>query len=694
MKPDKVKFWRQEMVILDKLYDTRMAEWQQTADLYDMKFKKQIRDLDPEDLVKIPRFYPLVRQIIGTIAFNYPKLLFKIEDDEGDTGHVEVLQRASAALMELMSAKPHIHQAIFDALFCGVGWLRNDFNPPGNELIPPYIANDAMEEDLTALSRVAPGFVQLDPSCPPHMFGHAAYIRERMWVPYEFLMEEKGLHNRDHIKASGGEEATKLGFGEPMYDDGNSPSAEAARDSIKNRGHVLLDRFHDRWGKKLITFAEGVMEPIKEEDHPFRKLVFDQEVDSQGQPIFDDNGEPTIDVNKGTEGTGWLVQNGFQFIPVKFDLHPSSFYPKAHLKYVEDMQFGIVESMSRQASLLKRTSRQGVVNKDESLANPGLKEALRKGVDGEYHDVLDVNNIRPLENSSVPLDQLGFEDRLLMYEEEVTRVTELGKDGPVRSATEAALIGAAVAVNKEWMEVGVAKVYEDVVRNSFQIMGDPRFTPDNFKVNVAPDGFARVSRALRAADFLWTYRITVKAGSMSPLFAQMQQERFLQFYDRTLGSPNFDRMKMDKLMSIAFDTDPDTVMIEDINEDARRLAELENEGVITEFKAPLIEPGQDHRSHIKTHEQYQSDPLYQQYQQQAQQVDFQGNAATQSAQAVQFIDQTIQQHIQEHADAEQQEATLSVGGEAPAPQAADLGEQIRSNAQNISQVVTAETLYQ
>jgi hypothetical protein len=690
MQPEKISFWRNEMKILDKLYDTRIKEWQQTADLYDLKFDKQIRDLKQEDLVKIPRFYPLVRQIIATVAFNYPKVLFKIEDDEGDSGISEIMERAASSLLHLMNVKPHVHQAIFDSLICGVGWLRVDFNPEGDEMIAPYVANDAMHEDLTAISRVAPGFVQPDPTTPPHMFGHARYVRERMWVLHEFLMEEEGLQHKDDIRPTGPDK--EMGFGELMFDrDSNS---DAARESIKNGGYVLLDRIHDRLEKGLWTFVEGVEGPVLEVDHPFRKLVFPNQMDKLGQPIMDENGEPLVDLEDPSEGTGWLVENGFQFIPVKFDLHPSSFIPKAHLKYIEDMQFGIVESMSRQAALLKRTSRQGVVKREESLANPHLKENLRRGVDGEWHDVEDVNNIRELNYGTVPPDQKTYEDRLLMYEEETTRVTELSKDGPVRSATEAALIGAAVAVNREWMEVGVANVYELCIRNPFQIMGDPRYTPDNFKVNVAPDGHARISRALRTANFLWDFRLKVKAGSMQPLFEQMQQERFLQFYDRAIGSPNFDMLKMDKMMAMAFDTDPDTVMIANINVEAQQAANIENDLMVA-FRDPGVLEGQDHKAHIETHDNYQTHPQYQELQQQSQQVDFQGIAINANAQqSIQFIDEMVAAHREQHTALQEQEQTQQLGPQPPAPQAADLQEKVRSNAQETSQVATAESMYQ
>mgnify|MGYP000589670663 CR=1 FL=1 len=163
-------FWHKEMEMLDKLYKSRLDSWQRQFDHYDLKFRTQIRDLDQDEIVKIPAFHTLIRQQVATIAFNYPKLFFTIEDEEGEE-FAEVLERAGVALLNLMNDKPDVHQAIFDALITPVGWLRVDVNPPGDEMIPPYVANDTMEEDLTTISRVAPGFVHLDPMTPPHMFG-------------------------------------------------------------------------------------------------------------------------------------------------------------------------------------------------------------------------------------------------------------------------------------------------------------------------------------------------------------------------------------------------------------------------------------------------------------------------------------------------------------------------------------------
>ena len=140
------KFWRKELSTLDRVYKAKMSEWQRLLDQYDLKFSNRIRDLKPEEMVKISRFYPIARQIISSTSFNYPKLFFAIEEAEGQA-ITQTMERASDAVLEIMDMKPHVHQVIFDALFCSVGWMRIDFNKVGDDLIPPYTANTAAQED-------------------------------------------------------------------------------------------------------------------------------------------------------------------------------------------------------------------------------------------------------------------------------------------------------------------------------------------------------------------------------------------------------------------------------------------------------------------------------------------------------------------------------------------------------------------
>jgi len=701
-----VEFWRSEMKILDTLYAKRSESWQSLIDLYDLRFDKKIRDLDVSEMIRVPLFYPVVRQTVATIAFNYPTLFFTVEDDEGAGADVsDILERAASAFLRLANVRPHLHQAIFDALFCQVGWLRLDYNPPGDDLIPPYVSNDAMHEDLVSVSRVPPGFVHLDPQCPPHQLGHARYIRERMWVPLKQLRDDKTIQHRRDIKATTVSANDQQVMGEPLAERSESPEQAAVRESVQNGEYVLVDRIHDRMNKRQIMFAEGVSSEIQDIDHPFAKMAFEQRMDVLGQPLFEEDGQtPLVNLDAGEAAPGWLVEQGFPFIPIKFDLSAHSFYPTSPMEYLKDLQNGLVESVSRLSANLKRSARQGLLRRSEAEDNPGLADALRKGDDGEWHIVEDPHSaISEISYGSVPPDQYAFEDRIKFYADSVAQVNELTQSGgeQAKTATEAGLLAAAASINREWMEARVAEAYEHVVRGAFQIMGDPRYTPEDFTVNVAPDGQQRLSRALRSADFLWNYRINVQAGSTRPLFEQLQRGKAVDFYDRARQSPNFDDMEMDKFLASAYEVvDPEKLLRDDVNVDAQSAAQLEHHVIFTTMQDPGVQPGQDHVAHNEVHQQYQQDPIYQQMFQQAQQEAEQAQFPSviqqpqpQMGQQVQYIDALMQQHMQAHQQTAEQE---QAGAVSPATSAVrgplSLQGQIQSNAQQLSDQVREDTI--
>ena len=697
MNKQQLIFWKSEREMLDRLYRDRMRDWQRLTDLYDLKFDQRIRDLEPQDLVRISRFYPIVRQIVSTIAFRYPKQFFIIEDEEGDDV-AELLERASSAFMTLANVKDHVHQAIFDALFCGVGWLRLDFNPPGDSMVAPYVTNDDMAEDMVSVSRVAPGFVHVDPTAAPHRLGTARYIRERMWVPLKFLKDDPEIQQKKQLKATSVGSDDELAFGEVMGVQTDTEEMQALKESVDNGDFVLVDRIHDRINRKLIMFADNVDEPILEKAHPFIKMSFPQRINSIGELIFEEDEagqltEPVLDLEAGEPAAGFLVENGFPFVPIKFDMNASSYYPQPQMAYLEDIQNGIIEQVSRRADILKRTARQGVVNESEALANPDLLERLRKGRDGEFQTMQDINGIKQLDFASVPADLYRHEQSLLAYEDQIAAV-QPPTAGEADSATEAAVVAASSQLNGNWMEAKVAGAYELVVRNAFQIMGDPRYTPENFTVNVAPDGQSMMVRALRNSDFLWNYRIHTRVGSTQPLFEQLEQDRFLAFYDRAANRPNFDQMELDKAMAAAFDiVDIEKLLVSDNNVEAQRAAQLENDRFVQGVDTDVLE-GQDHNTHAEIHTTYREHPIYQQLMQGAQMVGPTGQPLNmQAAQQMQQIDQMVIAHVQAHQEmlaAEQQGAASSPSGGGGSVGAEDLMGQVQSNAQKTAQATQVE----
>ena len=701
MNKQQLIYWKSEREMLDRLYRDRMREWQRLTDLYDLKFDDRIRDLEPQDIVRISRFYPVVRQIISTIAFRYPKQFFIIEDEGGEEV-AQILERASSAFMNLTNVKDHVHQAIFDALFCGVGWLRLDYNPPGDDMIAPYVTNDDMADDMVSVSRVPPGFVHVDPTAAPHRLGTARYIRERMWVPLRFLKDDPEIQHKRQLKRSSVGDEDELAFGEVMGSQGgDSEELQALKESVDNGEFVLVDRIHDRINRKLIMFADNVEEPILERDHPFIKMSFPQMVNSIGQLIFeeDETGqltEPVLDIDAGMPAQGFLTENGFPFVPIKFDMNASSYYPQPQMAYLEDIQNGIIEQVSRRSDLLKRTARQGVVSEAEVLANPDLLERLRRGRDGEFQIMQDINNIKEFNFASVPADLYRHEQSLLAYEDQIAAV-QPPTAGESDTATEAAVVAASAQLNGNWMEAKVAEAYELVVRNAFQIMGDPRYTPENFALNVAPEGEGMLVRALRNSDFFWNFRIYTRVGSTQPLYEQLEQDRFLAFWDRAAGRPNFDQMELDKAMAQAFDiVDVEKLMVSDANVEAQRAAQLENDrfmmGVDTDVLAE-----QDHMTHAETHATYREHPRYQELMQAAQMSNTMGQPLNvQAAQQIQQIDQMVMAHVQAHQAALENEQQTAAGrpgggGSTGTAGAEDLMGQVQSNAQKTSQAAQAQS---
>ena len=245
MNKKQIEWFQTEAKMLDTLYAERMKRWKRLAKAYDLEFQSKIRDLKSSEYVKISEFYPLVRQVVATVAMNYPTMFFEVMDDESQDGDIEpILERAAAALLEITDAKSHVHQAVTDALFCGIGWIRTDYNPPGQDLTSPYLPNSEQEEDLPSFSRVAPGMVHVDPTTQPNNLGTARYIREKLWIPLKSLMDDKSIKKTKELKASPVDRGTEVGFGELMFNKDDDDEAAAVRSAIENGEFVLVDRWH------------------------------------------------------------------------------------------------------------------------------------------------------------------------------------------------------------------------------------------------------------------------------------------------------------------------------------------------------------------------------------------------------------------------------------------------------------------
>ena len=712
MKPADAKQWQTRFATLDTLYRGRMKKWQRLLNTYDLDFEKRIRDLTPKQLVRVSIFYPRVRQIIAATAYNYPKLFFSIEDEDAGGDQSEVLERAAASFLRIARVKETAWQVIFDTLFCSVGWADMDFNRSDDALseadgqmnLTGANAVDHPDElDLVNVTRRPPGHIHVDPLCSPESIRFASFIRERKWIKTDWLLKDSRTkqHLKKEIRSSGTESNDELAMGEVTRPDTDeADELQAKKEMLTSGDFTLCDIVHDKANRMRYLFCSGIEQPVQEEDHPFSRRVFQQRTDGFGALLYeeDDNQTPLLDLDASAPAPGWLVTNGFSLKPMRFDLHGSSYYPEAHFEYLKDLQDVVVESMSRQSILLKRTSRQGVIARSEVTKRPGIVKEIQDGVDNQYHVMEDVGNIRSLDHPVVPVEQMQLEDRAMGHINQISSVSDFsGPSGPVRSATADSLDAAADNVNKEWLDTHVGGWYEDVSRDGLTIMSDPRYKPERFELNVAPAGAQRTVRALTSADFLWNYDIQAKAGSMSPLVEQLERRDFREFYDLAIQSPNFDRMELDKALAESHRiTDVEKYMRDDVNEDAQQAAALILDRVMTQPELGienLVTEGLDHQARMETYSAYKTHPVYQQL---AQQANGPFESAQFARQKIQAIDQQMQQLMQQHQQlqAQEQEGMGAARGgnsagnlQAPADV---LQSQVKSNAQNITNAVRAD----
>ena len=669
MKQSQIEFWQGSIENGRKYMRDRHKTWRRLLKTYDLDF--DVPGLGDDKIVKISRMYPLARQIIASVSFNYPHVYFKVDEPQREFA-AEILERVANAALEQMDAKSEVQQCIFDALFCSVGWLKFGYNPPGDEDIEaPYVVNDSMENDFPYCQRISPFNIYLDPLTPPHKLSHARFIIEKLLVPLEFVKEDTGFVNRRQIQPMSDDTAGE-GMMYDFEDAAHSDEADAITASKERGKMVCLYEIHDRIHKKRITFADGVKEPIEEVDHPMRAM----EAVTQPDPF---TGEPMMTGEFEPSG-GYLVDGGFPYYAMKFDQTEKSFYGQPPMSYIEDTQNLIVESVSRRADLLKRFQRIVLASRREREANQDLGDTLEEGRDGEIIWVEDpATAMRGVDFGSIPPDQIGLENTAAAYEEQSLNVSQMAMGGgPKVTATQASLQASFSQVNREWMQLRVADCYRTIVRNSLRMMADPRYTPENFLINVAQNEADPVFEAVDANLLRVRFKVDIQAGSMQPLTEQLEREDALQLFNFTIGLPEINRMEAIKGLLKAFRVqDPDKYLGQTQNADAIKAANLENIAYLLAGGDPGVTPEEDHAIHIQTHQTIQQLPQFQQLlpaqQQQVLQV-----AQTHMAQHQQYLDQMAQGGAPQATGADGAQASEGDGG---------IVSLVRSQAQEMSQAV-------
>ena len=669
MKPKEIEYWQSAIENGRKYMRSRHKTWRRLLKTYELDF--DVPGLGDDKIVKISRMYPLARQIIASVSFNYPHVFFKVEEPQREFAS-DILERVANAALEQMDAKREVQQAIFDALFCSVGWLKFGYNPPGDDdIVAPYVVNDAMENDFPYVTRVSPFNVFIDPLTPPHKLSHARFIIEKMLVPLEFVKEDQRFVNRRQIQPMSDEDSRSDGFITDFEDQTHSDEQDAITASKESGKMVLLYEIHDRMHKKRITFADGVKEPIEEVDHPMLAMEAVTEPDPfTGEPMMTGEFEPS---------GGYLVDGGFPYHALKFDQSERAFIGEPPMAYAEDTQKLIVESVSRRADLLKRFQRIVLASRREREANQDLGDTLEEGRDGEIIWVEDPNtSMKELNFGAPPPDQIGLENTAHHLEEQTLNVSQMAMGGGSKvTATQASLQASYAQVNREWMQLRVADTYRAIVRNSLRMMADPRYTPENFLVNVAQNEQDPVFEAVSTDLLRVRFKVQIEAGSMQPLTEQLEREDALQLFNYIGNLPEVNRMEALKGLLKAFRVqDPDKYLGQQENGDAIKAANLENVAYLMSGGDPGVTPQEDHQMHIQVHQQIQQLPQFQQMlpaqQQQVMQI-----AQQHMAQHQQYLQQ-MAQGAQPQAPGGGDDRTQSEGG---------IVSLVRSQAQEMAQQV-------
>jgi hypothetical protein len=679
MQEKEIQKWKREREIAKRYMAPKHRVWRRLLKAYRMEYEH----LGVDEVVRISRFYPLTRQLLASISFRYPHIMASV-DNPVVRDHAEIIASTANAANRVMDVRPEVQQALFDALYCYLGWLKFDYNPAGNnDIIAPYVTSDTMANDMVSVRRVSPFNVYIDPLTPPHKLHEARYIMEDMIVPLEFVRKDPRFDRfKNKIKPIVREDRDEMLNNlqeSPMTQD----EREAYTEAQENGEMVMLTEVHDRIHGKRVTFARGIDEPVEEIDHPFLEM----DAITIPDPI---TGEPLMTGEMVPTGA-WLVKGGFPYHPIQFDLHDGTDGPMGlpMMGYVEDQQKIQVESISRRADLLKRYPRLLLGQKSERDENEVVAEQIEDAKDGTILWVNDVNNaFREMQMGNVPQDQLLIDRSAKEEEESILNVSGVALAGSGKmTATQSSLVASFGQLNREWLQDSVSQAYETIAHNTLRIMSDPRYTPEEFIVEVSV-GDQRYQQVIESDILKVPFRINIEANSMRPLFEQMEREDTLALVNTLANRPEVNQMELIKMVLRTFKvSDPDKLIGQGERATSVRKAQLENQFMAARLQDPGVLPTDDHQAELQAHQQAQQDPAVTQFLQQAMQV---------NPQAVQQFQQIMQVHMQQHQQFLQQGARAGGGTAKAVPSVNDINGQVqaiestvRSNAQRVSQAVSA-----
>ena len=270
MREEHQAWWQKTFATCEKHMAPKHKLWRRLIAQYKLEYK--IAGTKKTRIPKVSRFYPLTRMILTSTMFNTPKVLMRV-DENSDQMSVEVLQRIGNQTLELIDAKTQVQQAGFDSLYCYYGWLKFGVNPKGDEdITPPYVASDSMQNGMFYAQRVDPFNMYPDPTCAPHDPFQSRFLIEKMIVPLEFVrkdqrFKEEVVKKLKPVSHEQIDEEMLQNAEERKFSDQEEESAW--RDTFADGNFIILREVHDRIHKQLYTFAQGELEPIEERAHPF-----------------------------------------------------------------------------------------------------------------------------------------------------------------------------------------------------------------------------------------------------------------------------------------------------------------------------------------------------------------------------------------------------------------------------------------
>ena len=626
------QYWRKTIDATKTWMQPHHDSWNELLEAYSMEYG-DVRGIDEDDVVKLSRFVPKVRKIIAATAYHYPKVFIKTDKPPIDpqTGARfedvdEALQRAANRGIKIMNCKNEVHQAIFDALFKYRGFIKLGYNPEGDDAIPPYVSNDYLEPDFTYCRHVPSENLLVDPMASPSNMATARYIIEEMMVPLEFAKKDERFVHRNRMRPFEGEKKQDhlKQMTERISQSNNDEEKERLREILELGEYVLLHEIHDRIHRKQITFANDVEEPVEDVDHPYA---------FKGNALFEDDplAVPPRQLFTGFDDdesvSGFLCEGGFCYHSFRFDIS-DKFWGVPMMGYQNDLQKLVIESLTRSVDIVGRGKTIVTVTEAEVTANPDVEDELANASDLSTVKVSSQDGVQERVLGVVPPEQKEIEARALSYEAEMLEVGQVNTE----TATEAAGFQADAQLNREWMQQATLGCYEYITRSMLSIISDPRYTPENFFVNVAKEGEPPVEQSLANWWAGGKYEVEVEAGSMQILVEQLRKNDTLEMANFLSGRPGINERKLTEMIVDAFNVkDAQDLFDDEVNADAIAAADLEFTQIMG-GQAPQVTQGMDHRTHINRHNEQRA----------------QLEQAVQSGQVAPQILQVFDQHVALH----------------------------------------------